>query len=409
MVLNYIWLSFFLIAFAVAIFKWLVLGEHQIFSSIMTATFDSSKTAFEISLWLTGTLSLWMGLMRIGEKAGIIRVLAKFVNPFFSRIFPEIPSGHPAMAPILLNFSANILGLDNAGTPLGLKAMQEMQKLNSQKDTATNAQIMFLALNTSGLTLIPITIIMYRSQMGATNPADVFIPILLATLCSTIGAFIMVSIYQKIKWDWVVWSFLIGTLLFISSTVYFFQQMEDKEVTLYSNLISSFILFSTIISFLVLAIYRRINAYDAFIEGAKEGFEVAIKIIPYMVAMLVSIAVFRTSGSLTMLVDLISYLLSWMNLDGEFTKALPVAFMKPLSGSGARGMMIDAMQTYGVDSFVGRLACTMQGSTDTTLYIIALYFGSVGIRKTRYAITCGIVADFIGLTSAILVAYIFFT
>lgn len=409
MVLNYIWIAFFLIAFVVSVGRWLFNGEQQIFSTVVNATFESSKTAFEISLWLTGTLSLWMGLMRIGEKAGIVRILAKFINPFFSRIFPDIPPGHPAMAPILLNFSANILGLDNAGTPLGLKAMQEMQKLNPQKDTATNAQIMFLALNTSGLTIIPITILMYRSQLGAANPADVFIPILLSTLCSTMGAFILVSLFQKIKWDWVVWTSLLGILLFVSSTVYFFEQLEDKQVTLYSNLISSFVLLTTIVSFLLLAIYRKINAYDSFIEGAKEGFDVAVKIIPYMVAMLVGIAVFRTSGALNLLVDTIHQVLSWLHIDGEFTKALPVAFMKPLSGSGARGMMIDAMQTYGADSFVGKLACTMQGSTDTTLYIIALYFGSVGIRRTRYAITCGLLADLIGIIAAIAVAYVFFS
>ncbi len=410
MILNYIWAFFFFVAFIIALYKLVFLGDTEIFSSIVNSTFETSKVAFEVSLWLTGTISLWMGMLRIGEKSGLIGSFAKLVSPFFTRIFPEIPKDHPAMGPILMNFSANMLGLDNAGTPLGLKAMHEMQSLNPSKDTATNSQIMFLVLNTSGLTIIPITVLMYRSQLGAAHPSDVFIPILLSTMFSTLGGLVIVSIYQKINlFDKVIMAYLGSLLLFAALTILFFHQLTDQQVTIVSKVASNLILFSVIVLLILRAFIARINAYECFIEGAKEGFEVAVKIIPYMVAILVAIGVFRTAGGLTLLVDGVKLMLSALNLDGEFVKALPTALMKPLSGSGARGMMIDTMQTYGVDSFAGRLACTFQGATDTTLYIIAVYFGSVNIRKTRYAITCGLFADFIGIVSAIFISYLFFS
>ncbi len=385
------------------------MGDTEVFSQIVTSTFDMSKTAFDISIGLTGTLALWMGLMKVGEEAGMVKILAKVVDPFFRRIFPGIPHNHPAMGPIMMNFSANMLGLDNAATPLGLKAMEEMQTLNPEKKTATDAQIMFLVLNTSGLTLIPITVLMYRAQMGAEQPSDVFIPILLATLCSTIGGLTIVSIYQKIKlWDKVIIAYLGGLLALIAFTIWGFQQLTPEETSLVSSLVSNIILFTIIVSFVGLSLFKKVNAYEVFVEGAKDGFNIAVNIIPFLVAMLVAIGVFRASGALDMISSGIAFLFTSIGVNSDFVDALPTAFMKPLSGSGARGMMIEAMQNFGADSFVGKLVSTLQGSTDTTLYIIAVYFGSVKIRNTRYAITSGLAADFIGIVAAILICYLFF-
>lgn len=409
MTLNYIWIAFFLLAFVFALFKLIFFGDTEIFSQIVASTFDMSKTAFDISIGLTGTLALWMGLMKVGEEAGMVKILAKVVDPFFRRIFPEIPHNHPAMGPIMMNFSANMLGLDNAATPLGLKAMEEMQKLNPEKETATNAQIMFLVLNTSGLTLIPITVLMYRAQMGAAQPSDVFIPILLATLCSTIGGLVVVSLFQKIKlFDKVILAYLGGLLALIAFTIWGFQQLTPEETSLVSSLVSNVVLFSIIVSFVGLALIKKVNAYEVFVEGAKEGFKVAVNIIPFLVAMLVAIGVFRASGALDMISSGIAFVFTSFGVNADFVDALPTAFMKPLSGSGARGMMIEAMQNFGADSFVGKLVSTLQGSTDTTLYIVAVYFGSVKIRNTRYAITSGLAADFIGIIAAILICYLFF-
>ncbi len=409
MALNYIWVFFFVAAFLTALAKLVFFGDVEVFSKITNNTFDMAKTAFEISLGLTGVLALWMGLLKVGEKGGMVNILAKLVDPFFTRIFPSVPKGHPAMAPIMMNFSANMLGLDNAATPLGLKAMDELQKLNPQKDTASDPMIMFLVLNTSGLTIIPITVIMYRVQLGAANPSDVFIPILLATLISTVAGLGLVSVYQRIKlFDPVVLAYLGGLLTFIGFTVYAFSQMDKEQATQVSSLVSNFVLFAIIVSFIGLAAWRKVNAYSAFIEGAKEGFQVAVTIIPYLVAILVAIGAFRASGALDLLVAGVAWVFESAGLDAAFVDALPTAFMKPLSGSGARGMMIDTMTTFGADSFAGRLACVMQGSTDTTLYVLAVYFGAVNIKHTRYAVTCGLFADAVGLLAAIAVSYLFF-
>jgi len=409
MVLNYLWVAFFLIAFCIALFRLIVFHDVEVFQKLVSSTFDNAKLGFEISLGLTGVMTLWLGLMKVGERGGIIAVFARLVSPFFNRLFPELPKNHPVFGSILMNFSANMLGLDNAATPLGLKAMKEMQELNPDKDSASNAQIMFLVLNTSGLTIIPISIMVFRAQLGAADPSDIFIPILLATFFSTIVGLITVSLYQRINlFDPVILAYL-GTLtLLIGALIYYFSTISQDQISLISSVASNVILFSIIVSFIALAVVRKVNVYDAFIEGAKEGFSVAITIIPYLVAILVAIGVFRESGALGLLVDGLGYVFGVMGLNTDFVPALPVAFMKPLSGSGARGMMVEAMTTYGVDSFVGRLASTIQGSTETTFYILAVYFGSVGIRNSRYALVCGLVADLAGIIAAIFIAYLFF-
>ena len=409
MVLNYLWVAFFLIAFCIALFRLIVFHDVEVFQKLVSSTFDNAKLGFEISLGLTGVMTLWLGLMKVGERGGIIAVFARLVSPFFNRLFPELPKNHPVFGSILMNFSANMLGLDNAATPLGLKAMKEMQELNPDKDSASNAQIMFLVLNTSGLTIIPISIMVFRAQLGAADPSDIFIPILLATFFSTIVGLITVSLYQRINlFDPVILAYL-GTLtLLIGALIYYFSTISQDQISLISSVASNVVLFSIIVSFIALAVVRKVNVYDAFIEGAKEGFSVAITIIPYLVAILVAIGVFRESGALGLLVDGLGYIFGVMGLNTDFVPALPVAFMKPLSGSGARGMMVEAMTTYGVDSFVGRLASTIQGSTETTFYILAVYFGSVGIRNTRYALVCGLAADLAGIVAAIFIAYLFF-
>ena len=409
MVLNYIWIGFFLTAFVIGIVKLLFFHDTQVFTEIMNATFEYAKTGFEISLGLTGVLTLWLGLMKIGEKGGIVRIFSRAVGPFFHRLFPELDKDHPAIGSIMMNISANMLGLDNAATPLGLKAMQEMQETNSNKDSASNAMIMFLVLNTSGLTLIPVTIMVYRFQLGAADPSDIFVPILLATSFSTLAGLISVSIYQRINLlDRVILAYLGGFMLFIGIALYYLSRMSREEIAAFSTVSANLLLFSIIILFILLAMIKQVNVYETFIEGAKDGFNVAIKIIPYLIAILVAIGVFRASGAMDMVVLLVQKVLVFFHIDADFTGALPTAFMKPLSGSGARGMMVDAMNTYGADSFAGRVASVVQGSTDTTFYIIAVYFGSVGIRNTRYAVTCGLIADFAGIAASILIAYLFF-
>lgn len=409
MVLNYIWISFFVLGFLAALYQWIVGGNGDIFPQMVTATFDSSKTAFEISLGLTGVLSLWCGLMKVGEQGGMTNVMARLFGPFFRRLFPEIPRDHPAMGSIVLNFSANMLGLDNAATPMGLKAMNQMQELNPKKDTASNAQIMFLTLNASGLTILPVTIMMYRLQLGAADPSDIFIPILLATSASTVAGLVAVCIWQRIKlFDKVIMAYLLGFLALEGLLVWQFAQMDQETISRISSIAANFIIFGVIVSFIVMAMFKKVNVYESFVEGAKEGFTTAIKIIPYMVAMLVAIGVFRASGALTFLTDGLSAMFAALGCNTDFIPAIPTALMKPLSGSGARGMMIDCMTSCGVDSFAGRLSCTMQGAADTTFYIIALYFGSVGIKNTRYAISAGLIAEFAGILASIAVAYVFF-
>jgi spore maturation protein SpmA len=409
MVLNYIWVAFFLIALVVGLVRLIFLHDTEIFTTMVNSTFEMARVGFEISLGLTGVLTLWLGLMRVGEKGGVINALAKVVRPFFNRLFPEIPRDHPVHGSMIMNFAANMLGLDNAATPLGLKAMQELQELNHEEDTASNAQIMFLVLNTSGLTLIPISIMVYRAQMGAANPTDIFIPILLATFFSTLVGLITVALVQRINlFDKVVLAYLGGLIGVVAATIWYFTRLPQAQVETVSNLVANVLLFGVIAAFIALAVFRRVNVYEAFIEGAKEGFPVVIKIIPYLVAILVAIGVFRASGAMDFLVAGIGSAFGALGINTDFIEALPTALMKPLSGSGARGMMVDAMQTYGADSFVGRLASTFQGATDTTFYIIALYFGSVGVRKTRHAVTCGLIADFAGIVAAIFIAYLFF-
>jgi spore maturation protein SpmA len=409
MVLNYIWIAFFLIAFVVGLVKLLVFGDAEIFKTLVDSTFASSKTAFEISLGLTGVMTLWMGLMNIGEKAGAINFFSRLVNPLFSRLFPGIPKEHPAIGQIVMNFSANMLGLGNAATPLGLKAMQSMQDLNTDKETATNSQIMFLVLNTAGFTLLPVTIMMFRAQLGAADPSDVFIPILLASFFATIGGVTAVALRQRINiLDPVLLAWGLGIGAIITGIVFYFHSLTHEQLAVVSKIVSNVILFSIMTAFITAALFKKVNVFDTFIEGAKTGFETAIKIIPYMVAMLVGIAVFRASGAMEVLIRGIGYLFNAAGLNTDFVNALPTALMKPLSGSGARGMMIDTMKTHGVDSFAGRLSCIIQGSADTTFYIIALYFGSVGIKKTRYAVGYGLLADLFGFVAAILVAYLFF-
>lgn len=409
MALNYIWIAFFLIGFLVALGQLIFAGNSQIFNDMINSTFASAKTGFEISLGLTGALTLWMGLMKVGEKGGVVSMLGKLFGPFFERLFPELPRGHPAYGSMILNFSANMLGLDNAATPIGLKAMKEMQDANPKKDTASNAQIMFLVLNASGLTIIPVSIMVYRTQLGAANPADIFIPILIATYVATLVALISVAIVQRINlFDRVIVAYLGGLTAIIAGIILYFSTLPKEQIAGASTFAANFILFSIIIIFILLALVKKVNVYDAFIEGAKEGFGVAIKIIPFLVAILVAIGIFRASGAMDFIIAGFEKFFTLLGFDTRFTSALPVAFMKPLSGSGARGLMIDAMTTHGADSFIGRLSCTLQGATDTTFYIIAVYFGSVGIKNTRHAVGCSLLADLAGAITAILVAYMFF-
>lgn len=409
MVLNYIWIAFFLTAFIVAVVRLLFLGDTEIFPAIINSTFDSSKTAFEISLGLTGVLSLWMGIMRIGEQGGVIGLFSRLLSPLFTKLFPEIPKGHPVTGSIFMNLAANMLGLDNAATPLGLKAMEGLQKLNPKKDTASNPMIMFLVLNTSGLTLIPISIMVYRAQLGAAQPTDVFVPILLATFFSTLAGIIAVSLYQRINLlNRTILLFLGGTSLVIAGIIYFFSTLSRQQIDIYSTTTANVFLFVIIIGFIVAGMRKKINVYDAFVEGAKEGFTTAVRIIPYLVAILVAIGVFRASGCMDYLIEGIAKLVNLCGINSDFVGALPTALMKPLSGSGARGLMVDAMNTYGADSFVGRLSCIFQGSTDTTFYILAVYFGSVGVVRTRHAVPCGLLADLAGIIAAIFICYLFF-
>lgn len=409
MVLNYIWIAFFLTAFIVAVVRLIFLGDTEVFPAIINSTFDSSKTAFEISLGLTGVLSLWMGIMRIGEQGGVIGVFSRLLSPLFTKLFPEIPKGHPVTGSIFMNLAANMLGLDNAATPLGLKAMEGLQELNPKKDTASNPMIMFLVLNTSGLTLIPISIMVYRAQLGAAQPTDVFVPILLATFFSTLAGIIAVSLYQRINLlNRTILLFLGGTSLVIADIIYFFSMLSRQQIDIYSTTTANVFLFVIIIGFIVAGMRKKINVYDAFVEGAKEGFTTAVRIIPYLVAILVAIGVFRASGCMDYLIEGIANLVNLCGINSDFVGALPTALMKPLSGSGARGLMVDAMNTYGADSFVGRLSCIFQGSTDTTFYILAVYFGSVGVVRTRHAVPCGLLADLAGIIAAILICYLFF-
>lgn len=409
MVLNYIWIAFFLTAFIVAVVRLIFLGDTEVFPAIINSTFDSSKTAFEISLGLTGVLSLWMGIMRIGEQGGVIGVFSRLLSPLFTKLFPEIPKGHPVTGSIFMNLAANMLGLDNAATPLGLKAMEGLQELNPKKDTASNPMIMFLVLNTSGLTLIPISIMVYRAQLGAAQPTDVFVPILLATFFSTLAGIIAVSLYQRINLlNRTILLFLGGTSLVIAGIIYFFSMLSPQQIDIYSTTTANVFLFVIIIGFIVAGMRKKINVYDAFVEGAKEGFTTAVRIIPYLVAILVAIGVFRASGCMDYLIEGIANLVNLCGINSDFVGALPTALMKPLSGSGARGLMVDAMNTYGADSFVGRLSCIFQGSTDTTFYILAVYFGSVGVVRTRHAVPCGLLADLAGIIAAILICYLFF-
>ncbi len=409
MALNYIWIFFFVIAFVIALIRLVFFGDTEIFSAIMNSTFANAKTGFELSLGLTGVMTLWLGLMKVGEKGGMVQLLSKAVGPFFQKLFPEIPKNHPVNGSIMMNLAANMLGLDNAATPLGLKAMEQLQELNTKKDTASNAMIMFLVLNTSGLTLIPISVMVYRAQLGAANPSDIFLPILLSTFFSTLAGIIAVSIFQKINlFNRIILAYLGSFSAFVAGIIYLFVRLPQSEVSVYSNVIANLILFSIIILFLLLALKKKINVYDAFIEGAKEGFHIAIKIIPFLVAILVAIGVFRASGAMDYLVNGIGYFFAWIGVNTDFVAALPTAFMKPLSGSGARGLMIETMKTYGVDSFAGRLSATFQGATDTTFYILAVYFGSVSIKNTRYAVGAGLIADFAGILAAIFMAYLFF-
>jgi spore maturation protein SpmA len=408
-VLNIIWISFFLVAFCTALFKLVFLGDQQVFAQIMEAMFALSKSAFEISLGLTGVLALWLGIMRIGEKSGFILLLTQGLTPLFSRLMPDVPKGHPALGAIVMNISANALGLDNAATPLGIKAMQELQSLNPNPETASNAQILFLVINTSSVTLFPVTIFTYRAQLGAANPTDVFIPILIATYMSTLAGLLAVAFVQKINLlDKVVMAYLGGFTLVVGGILAYFSSLPQQQMLEQSALISNFILFSLVITFILGAINKEINAYEAFIEGAKEGFQTAITIIPYLVAMLVAIGVFRASGALDLLADLARAAVHYFMLDDRFVEALPTALIKPFSGSGARAMMIDTMKTLGADSFAGRLSSIVQGSTETTFYVLAIYFGSVGIKHIRHAAACGIIADFAGVVASIFVAYWFF-
>ena len=409
MVLNYIWIAFFLIAFVIATVRLVFMGDTEVFPAIMNSTFDTSKTAFEISLGLTGVLSLWLGIMKIGEKGGVINVVARVLSPVFTRLFPDIPKGHPVTGSIFMNVAANMLGLDNAATPLGLKAMEQLQELNPKKDTATNPMIMFLVLNTSGLTLIPVSIMVYRAQMGAAQPTDIFVPILLATFFSTLAGIVFTSLYQRINLiNRTMLLTLGGMSAVVAAIIWGFAQMDKAQMNVVSTSVANILLMLIIVMFILAGMRKKVNVYDAFIEGAKDGFTTAVRIIPCLVAILVGIGVFRASGAMDMLVDGIKWTVAALGGNTDFVGALPTALMKPLSGSGARGMMVDAMTTYGADSFVGRLSCIFQGSTDTTFYILAVYFGSVGIRYTRHAVACGLLADLAGVIAAIAICYMFF-
>lgn len=409
MVLNIIWLLFFFGAFIACVVQWLFFGDTGIFNTTIQSAFEMSKTAFEIALGLTGILSLWLGILKIGEKAGAIQILAKLVNPLFTRLFPSIPKNHPVTGTMLMNISANMLGLDNAATPMGLKAMKELQELNPNKEVASDAQILFLVLNASGLTLIPVSIMTYRAQLGAANPSDVFLPILLATFFSTITGIIATSFFQKVEIKHpVTIAWLLGLTTAVFGTLFYFSRLTAEELGANSLFVSGLALFGIIIAFLGLAVYKKVQAFEAFVEGAKEGFNTAVMVIPYLIAILVGVAVFRASGAMDLLLNGVSYLLSLAGIGNDIVPALPTAFMKPLSGSGARGMMIEAMKVYGPDSFVGRLSCMFQGAADTTFYIIAVYFGSVGVRKTRHSIACALLADLAGIIAAISIAYLFF-
>ena len=428
MVLNYIWIAFFLVAFAVALVKLVFMGDYEVFPAMMDSTFSSSKTAFEISLGLTGVLALWLGVMKIGEKGGVVNVLARLLSPVFTKLFPEVPKGHPVTGSIFMNIAANMLGLDNAATPLGLRAMEQLEEVKDEelrvkkdngiisedkyqelKATASNAMIMFLVLNTSGLTLIPVSILVYRAQLGAAQPTDIFIPILLATFFSTLAGIIITSLYQRINLlNRTLLLTLGGACVVVAGIIWGFSQMDSDRMGVVSTTVANILLMSIIVGFIVAGMRKKVNVYDAFIEGAKDGFTTAVRIIPYLVAILVGIGVFRASGAMDMLIGGIEYVVKAIGLDADWVGALPTALMKPLSGSGARGMMVDAMTTYGADSFIGRLSCIFQGSTDTTFYILAVYFGSVGIRHTRHAVACGLLADLAGIISAIAIAYLFF-
>ena len=409
MVLNYIWIAFFLIAFIVAVVKLIFFADFTVFPVIMQSTFDTSKQGFEISLGLTGVLSLWLGIMKIGEKGGVVNALARLLGPVFARLFPDVPKGHPVVGNIFMNLAANMLGLDNAATPLGLKAMEGLQELNAKKDTASNPMIMFLVLNTSGLTLIPVSIMTYRFQCGAAQPTDIFVPILLATFVSTLAGIIITSLYQRINlFNRTLLLTLGGMSVFMASIVWIFSRMDAATMNIAGSTTANVLLLLIIILFILAGIRKKINVYDVFIEGAKEGFSTAVRIIPYLIAVLVGIGVFRASGAMDWLIDGLHQLITWTGLPSDWVGALPTALMKPLSGSGARGMMVDAMNTYGADSFVARLSCVFQGSTDTTFYILAVYFGSVGVRHTRHAVACGLLADLAGVVAAIGVCYLFF-
>lgn len=409
MVLNYIWIAFFVIAFIVGLIRLIFFGDVDVFPDMVNSTFDSAKTGFEISLGLTGVLSLWLGLMKIGEKGGVVNVLAKGLKPFLIQLFPGLGKDHPAYGSMVLNIAANMLGLDNAATPAGLKAMDDLQKSNNKKSSATDAQIMFLVLNTSGLTIIPISVMVYRAQLGAANPSDIFIPIMLATYFSTLAGLISVSFYQRINlFHRTILTYLGVLTAFITGIIIYFSYLPKEKVTEISTVASNFILFGIMILFIVPAVLKKINVYEAFIEGAKDGFKIAVKIIPYLIAILVAIGVFRASGAMNYVIEAIAGVFTAVGINTDFVGGLPTALMKPLSGSGARGMMVDTMSVHGADSFVGRVASTVQGATDTTFYIIAVYFGSVGIKNTRYAVTCGLIADFAGIIAAIFMAYLFF-
>ena len=409
MALNYVWIFFFIAGFVISIGKWLIDGDISVIPAVVNSTFENAKAAFEISIGLTGVMTLWLGLMKIGEKAGFIQIVSKLIGPFFTRIFPEVPKDHPALGSIMMNYSANMLGLDNAATPLGIKAMEELQELNPNKETASNAQIMFLVLNTAGFTIIPISIIAYRTQLHAASPTDVFLPLLIATYGATIIGLISVSIYQKINlFNRVILAYLGGLIALLLGMVYLFKQMPSEQLNVVSGMVANIIIFSIIIGFIVMAMIKKINVYETFIDGAKEGFVTSVKIIPYLVAMLVAIGVFRTAGGMDLITSFIAYLVHLVGLNSDFVPALPTGLMKPFSGSGARGLMLDCMKTSGVDSFAGKLACTFNGSSDTTFYILALYFGSVGIKNTRYAIIPALIADVASIILSILLAYLFF-
>lgn len=409
MVLNYIWVAFFLIAFIIALYKLIFEGDIEIFDRLIKSTFDQSSLAFELSLHLTGAMAMWLGIMKIGEKAGIVKMLTFVFGPFFRRLFPEIPTNHPAITPIFMKLSANLLGLDNAGTPLGIKAMQEMQKLNPKKDEASNAQIMFAVLNTTGLTFIPLTVMIYRARLQAANPSDIFIPILISAAVTGIAGMILVALYQRINlFDPVLVGYLAVILGSLGIVIYYLSGLPKEKISDISKVVSNLILFSIIVFFILLALFRRVNIYESFIEGAKEGFDVAIKIIPYLVGIMIAIGVFKESGALEIITSTLKKLVIYMGMNPDFIPAMPTAFMKPLSGSGATGMMLETMNHYGVDSFQGRLVSIFQGTTDTTLYILAIYFGAVNIKKTRYAATCGLLADLIGVITAIYVTYVFY-